>query len=314
MARRIEGVTLLRFAAVVLCVAVSAAGLNCSGGGTSPSPTTPTPTPAPARSSAQVTVLDETTTVSLTGTVSNSSGERIPGAIVTILDGENAGKRTGTTSNGEYQFDGLTAANGNLSATATFYAEQRGGLYIDGTNTLNFTLSRAIVPLVGKVSSSSGTAISGATVKVLDGPNKDDKVTTHTNGDYRFSSLTAGDINFSASATGYQTGFRGVSVNGVNSLNFSLTPAEVAPSVSISATLVIGGAGIVPQEWEFVATLTGNPTITHYDWSFGDGSSASETVAKERHLYGRKGTYTVRVVAVRPSGGNLEAEKEITIE
>jgi hypothetical protein len=187
---------------------------------------------------------------------------------------------------------------------------------VDGSSTLNFTLTRATVSLRGEVRSSSGDRISGATITVLDGPDKDKTATTNANGDYSFSSLAAGDTNFAASATGYTENRRGVAVNGTNTLNFTLTLAPAAASVSFTATLVGGGTGSVPQEWEFVATLGGNPlpTATHYNWEFGDGATAGETGATERHLYRAKGTYTAKVVVVRPSGANLEAEKEITIE
>src|SRR5688572_26891294 len=117
----------LRFAALVLIAAIAVIGASCSGDD-SPSPTTPTPTPAPAPAPTP-------TTVALTGVVTNSGGDRVPGAIITILDGSNAGRSTGTNSNGEYRLDGLTATNANVSATATFYAERRAGVFVDGTNT-----------------------------------------------------------------------------------------------------------------------------------------------------------------------------------
>ena len=321
MAAQFKHAAWLRVAPLLLAVALSTAALGCgSNSVTSPTTTptpvpaaTPTPAPAPAPAPSPATAP---TTVSLTGTVSNSSGDRVGGATVTILDGTDAGKTAGTNSSGEYRFDSLTAGNANLGATATFYTEDRRGVYVDGTNSLNFTLTRATVSLSGTVSSSSGGRISGATVKVLDGPNKDQTTDTNSNGEYRFSSLSAADVNFSASATGYRSDFRGVAVNGGNSLNFTLTPIPVAASVSISTNLIVGGGGSIPQEWEFVATLAGNPTptVTHYNWDFGDGSSANETNATERHLYGSKGTFTVKVVAVRSSGGNLEAEYSLTID
>ena len=100
----------------------------------SPSPTpAPTPTPQPPP------------TVSLTGVVRAENGSVLVGATVRILDGANAGRSTRTGNSGGCRFDGLTSENANLSAVASRYDESRSGLFIDGTNTLNFTL-RTTVP------------------------------------------------------------------------------------------------------------------------------------------------------------------------
>jgi Carboxypeptidase regulatory-like domain/PKD domain len=82
----------------------------------------------------------------LTGTVSSTGGQRIAGATVRVLDGVDAGKTATTNSNGEYRFDALTIANANFSATATNFTEDRRGTFINGTNTLNFTLAPAPPP------------------------------------------------------------------------------------------------------------------------------------------------------------------------
>ena len=81
--------------------------------------------------------------MSLTGTVSGSDAGRLSGATVTFLDGVNAGRSVTTNSNGEYRFDSVTEGNANLAARASGYSEARGGVFVNGTNTLNFTLQRA---------------------------------------------------------------------------------------------------------------------------------------------------------------------------
>jgi hypothetical protein len=70
--------------------------------------------------------------------VSATGGSRIANATVKILDGP-AARSTTTNSNGEYAFDGLTSGNANLSASATIYDPVTLGVFINGTNTLNFT-------------------------------------------------------------------------------------------------------------------------------------------------------------------------------
>lgn len=96
----------------------------CSGS----SPAAPAPPPAP-------------TMVRLTGTVSFPSGAAIADTTITVLDGPNAGRTAATNRTGDYVLDGLTPGNANLSANATIYDEVRLGVFVNGSNTLNFTFS-----------------------------------------------------------------------------------------------------------------------------------------------------------------------------
>jgi hypothetical protein len=50
------------------------------------------------------------------------------------------GTTTNANGNGEYRFDILGVGNANVSATATGFQERIAGTYINGTNTLNFSL------------------------------------------------------------------------------------------------------------------------------------------------------------------------------
>jgi hypothetical protein len=80
--------------------------------------------------------------VPLTGTVSGSDVGRLGDATVTFLDGVNVGRSATTNSNGEYRFESVTEGNANLAASASGYGEERRGVFVNGTNTLNFTLQR----------------------------------------------------------------------------------------------------------------------------------------------------------------------------
>jgi hypothetical protein len=80
----------------------------------------------------------------LTGTVTSSEGQRIADAILQFLDGPNTGVSTTTNGNGEYRFDNVERGNANLSATAAGFRENRAGVFVDGTNTLNFVLQRFV--------------------------------------------------------------------------------------------------------------------------------------------------------------------------
>ncbi|MCA1559471.1 MAG: carboxypeptidase-like regulatory domain-containing protein [Acidobacteria bacterium] len=108
-----------------LAVVVAASCLPACGGS---SPAAPAPPPAP-------------TVVRLTGTVSFPAGDQIAEATITVLDGPNAGRSASTNRVGDYVLDGLTPGNANLSANATIYDEVRLGVFVNGSNTLNFTFS-----------------------------------------------------------------------------------------------------------------------------------------------------------------------------
>jgi len=288
----------------LICVLVLALGVAGCGSSDSSSstPTSPTPTPTPTPT---------TTTASLTGTVSNSSSQGISGATVTVLDGPEAGASVATNSSGVYTFDSLTTGNTNFSVTATFYQDSSGGVFIDGTNTLNFTMTRATVPLGGSVEASTGERIVGATVTILDGVNVGETAVTNTNGDYRFAALVSGNVNFKASATGYADDRRGILVDGLVSLNFALT---FTPTLTITSEIVSGGPGTAIQDWRFTATT--NQIFVSYKWDFGDGQTLTGGGAVQQHLYFRTqgGDFTVSVTGVRADESTLDATLDITIE
>lgn len=80
--------------------------------------------------------------VTLVGVVTSEAGERLSGIILKIIDGLNAG-RTATSANGDYRFDNLSVGNANLSASGSGLSPTIKGLFINGANTLDFTLGRA---------------------------------------------------------------------------------------------------------------------------------------------------------------------------
>jgi len=233
-----------------------------------------------------------------------------------VLDGSEAGETAVANSSGVYTFDSLTTGNTNFSVTASLYQDTRAGVAVDGTNTLNFTMTRATVPLGGSVTASTGERIVGATVTVLDGVNTGDTAVTDSAGDYRFASLTTGNVNFKTTASGYFEKSQGTSVDGTNSLNFTLTPVPAAASITITAELISGGTGAPLQEWRFTATT--NQTFATYNWDFGDGAAATGLGAErglvQQHLYTTKATRTVTVTGVYADGTTLDGTLEITID
>ena len=121
---------MIQRAILAIVIAVLVTGCRLIGTPTSPS-ANPTPNPVPSTSG-----------VSLTGKVTAAGGWGAPvkGAVVEILDGVNQGFMITTNSEGVYKFDGLKVGNANISASAHEFPGAQAGVYIDGTNTLDFEL------------------------------------------------------------------------------------------------------------------------------------------------------------------------------
>lgn len=83
-----------------------------------------------------------------------------------------------------------------------------------------------IVSLVGSVITRGGATLSGATVRIDDGPNAGKSATTNEHGEYRFDGLIAGNGNVSAVADGYDSVTTGINIDGRTPLNFNLLTSE----------------------------------------------------------------------------------------
>ncbi|MBF8300567.1 MAG: Outer rane autotransporter barrel protein [Acidobacteria bacterium] len=102
----------------------------------------------------------------LTGTARDTDGARVGGATITVLDGPNAGVSVGANSDGDYRFESLMVANANAVATAEGYDEARGGTFVNGTNTLDLTLTKHAPP---EQAPGSGTPTVTITAKLISG-------------------------------------------------------------------------------------------------------------------------------------------------
>ena len=79
--------------------------------------------------------------VTLTGTVTASGTGPVAGAVVTVLDGPNLHAAAQTDSAGHYVLTGLEPGNANLSAADGVHTTVVKGIFINGTNTLDFTFA-----------------------------------------------------------------------------------------------------------------------------------------------------------------------------
>jgi hypothetical protein len=80
----------------------------------------------------------------LTGFTRNSNGQLIGFVTVRVADGPDQGRNAVSDGfTGAYRFEGLTVGNQNFTATASGFLEDKRSVFVNGTNTLDFTLASA---------------------------------------------------------------------------------------------------------------------------------------------------------------------------
>ena len=228
-----------------------------------------------------------------------------------VLDGPDAGRSTVANANGEYRFDSLRIADMNFRARASGFGEDRRGTFVNGTNTLNFTLSPANASLRGTVRSSDGQMrLENATIEIVNGPSAGRTTTTGSTGEYRFDSLAPGNTTVQARASNHSDTRRDINLagNSDNTLDFELT--SQAPALSIQVTQVAGDS--TGAEFGFEARGS-FPSGTRFSWDFGDGSGVDNGRQREQHRYTSQGDVTVRVRVTPPEGSPLTASVVVAV-
>src|SRR5688572_13919241 len=110
-----------RYFPLLLLVSVFLVGCGDDDEPTPTTPTTTTPPPAPAPTPTPTPPPPPPpppppTSAPLAGTVSNTNGQRLSGAIVSVIDGPDLGRDAVTDSNGAFRFSSLTYGNANFAA------------------------------------------------------------------------------------------------------------------------------------------------------------------------------------------------------
>ena len=135
------------------------------------------------------------------------------------------------------------------------------------TPTTTFSLTGTVTG--GNVfTATTPTAISGATVSVIDGPNAGKSTTTDASGKYTFTGLQQSGFTVNVSAVGYVSQSRPVTLTSIQTLNFALTqpPATIVLTgrVTDSATSAPISGAIVSINGRYRATTdsVGNYSVT----------------------------------------------------
>jgi hypothetical protein len=174
----------------------------------------------------------------LWGAVTDSSGNVLAGASVTVTNlANNAQTVVTTNSKGVYRVNALQAGlNYSVAVSdANFVSQTRQIALTTGTNTANFSLvSQAGATLTGTVTDAGNVGpISGATVTLTDSTGATiASTTTGTDGKYTFTSLQLGSDTITVSDTGFIKQSTGVTLFvGTNTDNISLQQAAAMSGV-----------------------------------------------------------------------------------
>ncbi|HVT01831.1 MAG TPA: carboxypeptidase regulatory-like domain-containing protein [Thermoanaerobaculia bacterium] len=173
---------------------------------------------------------------SLSGTVTGS-GAPVSGVVVTAQ-----GQTATTGADGKYSFATLISGTTAIRATKTGFATfQQNVTLASGPNTLDITLSAVSSATLSGQVTSSGTAVSGATVSA-----QGKTATTGTDGNYSITGLNAGTTSVSVSKSGFSTVTQSVVLtDGANTLNVTLSGSG-SGTTSLSGTITTSTGGALP--------------------------------------------------------------------
>jgi len=167
----------------------------------------------------------------VTGSVVNSSGSGLSGAVVTA-----GGLTTTSAADGSYALNNLPAGQTTINASLTgFQSGSTTVTVVAATLTAApaITLVSGSGAITGSVNNTSGGAIVGASVGFGGGT-----ATTDANGNYTLTGVPVGTVQLVASASGFQSVTQSVTVSGGNTstANFTLPAAAAGGTVTGKVT------------------------------------------------------------------------------
>ena len=144
----------------------------------------------------------------ISGKVTDTAGNIVPGATVTFTSTDGQIYSTTTDSNGNYTLSSVSPSTYSGTASkASFGSQTQTGLVVasNAALTVNFALQPGPGAVTGRVVDTSGNPISGATVFFSSGIPAvvAATATTDATGTYNIAALAAGTYNVTASATGF---------------------------------------------------------------------------------------------------------------
>lgn len=158
-----------------------------------------------------------TSTYSVNGTVTDSSGNAVGSASVTVTDSSGTEVASTTTaSDGTYSVDVSGGDDYTVQVSTSGFTDASKTVTVSSDTTVDITLSasESTYAIDGTVTDTDANAIDGATVELLDSnDNVVDNVTTGSDGSYSITGVKAGDYTVRAEADGYASVRQDVTVD-----------------------------------------------------------------------------------------------------
>ena len=209
----------------------------------------------------------------VTGTVQSSAGAALSGVTVAF-----SGASTTTNSTGAYTLSGVPAGSQQLTASLSGFISSSQTVTVTANTsvTANFTLSAAPTgTIMGRVTSASGTPVSGASVVYGGGP-----TTTDCGGYYSFTNVPAGTVTVEVTATGFQSAQQNVNVPSGSGVvaSFTLT-ASPPPTTTGTVSGVITRIGTTQALAGATVKFSGGSTTTNTSGAYTLGNVPAGTAS-----------------------------------
>jgi hypothetical protein len=214
--------------------------------------------------------------------VVNSAGAAVSGAPVNLSGGEIATSLSGTTNaSGSYSSNWIpigtyTVSSGSVSETATVTSGKTTTVTLTqpGSGPTTGTIS-------GTVASSTGTALSGATVS-----SGAATATTQANGSYTLANVNAGAATVTASLAGYQTATDSVTVTAgaTTTANFTVSPSTATGTVTGKVTNIKTGGALAGATVKWGSTSVSTNSSGVYTIANVNGGSEALTASATGYL------------------------------
>lgn len=192
-----------------------------------------------------LTSLSANATVS--GTITSAStGLPISGALITAYRNGSFKASSTSSADGSYTFTTTPGNRYTITATASGYQSQSVGDFLENnqSHTHNFSLTLGGGAISGKITDTSDTPISGATVELYNSTILQASTTTDGSGDYSFNDLSPGNYIINAFASSYQTSLSSASVTSGGTTTINLSLAASPGSISGTITAATAGAAL----------------------------------------------------------------------
>lgn len=159
------------------------------------------------------------------GAVTDSTGAALGGVAITASNGAIVGQTVSVDNGGFYSLSGLVApGNYILTFTKAGYATEVVGVSLSsslGAATSNVVLQKSASSITGVVASTTGTAVSGATIVATSGLVSLSTLSTDPSGTFRIDGLASGWWTVTVSAPGY--------ANSVVLIQVGITDQDLGP-------------------------------------------------------------------------------------